>query len=589
ALLRKILWLCEQVEGHYQQEKEGLGLLDFEDLQLKTLELLKNHADIRNTLRNRYRFIMVDEFQDTNQLQWDIISRIATHEGKLESQKLFVVGDPKQSIYGFRSADVRVFQRVKESFGGPENNIVLGESFRFLPGLNTFINRLFRTVLGDAAGNEFEVPYDHLETRREAQDNSRMELAILDPEWLRENQLSQEHYLASRIRRLLDDKVPVNRRGPDGEALQAIRPGDIAILIPRRTHLLRLESTLREYGVPFKTIGGVGFYRRQEVFDVYHLLRVLDNPGDDLALVALLRSPFAGISDVGLYFLASEKGETYREKLEALKPYGDYSPEDLEQLMLFRGQLTRWEQRRDRLSLSQLLNEIFDESFYRASLAAEWNGEQLLANLDKITEMARDYEQSGFTALADFFESLQQIIDLDPREGEAQIALEDENTIKIMTIHQSKGLEFPVVFCPYLDDPARPDIRQLRFESDLGLAVKLRDAGQQYQLTAPYLFQLIDARQKQKIQAERKRLFYVVVTRARDQVFLSGVGNPRGLTGETALGWAVQAMGLDPEAIPEGEFLWDGQLCINILQRFEANRPAPAGEVDPAAAVAGFR
>lgn len=125
-------------------------------------------------------------------------------------------------------------------------------------------------------------------------------------------------------------------------------------------------------------------------------------------------------------------------------------------------------------------------------MAAEWNGEQLLANLDKIVEMARDYEQGGFMALADFIEMLHRTINLDPREGEAQIALEDEGTVKIMTIHQAKGLEFPVVFCPYLQQTPRHDLRKLRFDPDLGLSVKIRDPQNGYRESQPFLYELIN-------------------------------------------------------------------------------------------------
>ncbi len=568
--LRKALLLYEQAEARYREKKDERGLLDFDDLQLLTLQMLREHAEVRNELRNRYRYIMVDEFQDTNELQWEIISLMGIFDGKLQADKFFVVGDPKQSIYGFRNADVRVFQRVKSTFAQqveiPENypgNVVLQDSFRFLPSLNRFVNFLFSQLLGSDAENEFDVSYEHLDTQRAAAGDGQIEFAVLNDEELKADELTQEDYVAQRICGLLGIPLTFRSEGDipfkggintspqkiyqrvDGrEELREILPGDIAILIPTRTHLIDLESKLRQYGIPFKTIGGVGFYRRQEIFDVYHLLRFLDNPADDLAMAGLLRSPFAGISDAGLFYLAMEKGEHYHDKLNNIKNFDQYPEIDREPLKVFRKQLQRWQQRRDRLSLSRLISEIFDDSFYRATLAANWNGEQLLANLDKLVEQVRDFEQSGFMALSDFIESLRETIKLDPREGEAQIALEDENTVKIMTIHQAKGLEFPVVFCPYLQRSPQGERHKLRFDADLGLAAKIRDPQNNYDERTPFLFQQIDFRRQQKEIAELKRLFYVAVTRARDRLFLVGAFKRNDLTGENCLSWASDKLKL---------------------------------------------
>lgn len=581
---QKISALHQLIEAQYREKKEERGMLDFDDLQLLALETLQTHQNVRNTLRNRYRYIMVDEFQDTNDLQWAIISLLGEFEGELQEDKFFVVGDPKQSIYGFRNADVRVFQQVKDVFaknhgetGGYPGNIVLEESFRFLPSINQFVNALFAKILGSDSGNEFDVAYEELSTRREIEDVGQVEIAFLHKDEVKkEDTISQEDYIARTIRDLLEnsaagDGVKVYQRSKGREELLPIRPGDIAILIPRRTHLLELESKLRQYSIPFKTIGGVGFYRRQEIFDVYHLLRFLDNPADDLALIGLLRSPFAGISDAGLFYLSLERKpyETYRQALRRINDFSQFPEADRKQLPLFREQLFRWERRRDRLSPSRLLTEIFDESFYRATLAAEWNGEQLLANIDKMVEMAREYEQSGFMSLSDFIDSLHQTIDLDPREGEAQIALEDEGTVKIMTVHQAKGLEFPVVFCPYLQQTPRNDIRKMRIDSDAGVGVKIRDPENGYREAAPFLFQWIDYRQKQKQLAELKRLFYVAVTRARDRVYLVGSYSDSDLTKENCLSWTLNALEIDPLTFAEQSLsLTDGP-DIHLILKME--------------------
>ncbi|RMG24606.1 MAG: hypothetical protein D6732_23465, partial [Methanobacteriota archaeon] len=502
--LRMIFELEHLVRQVYEAKKEERGMLDFEDLQMRVLEMLRSREDVRNTLRNRYRYIMVDEFQDTNFLQWELISLMGTQEGELEEAKFFVVGDPKQSIYGFRNADVRVFQEVKRQFAANpdpsgEKNIVFRESFRFLPSVNRFINVLFGKILQEEQSNPFSVGYDALDTRRtHLEDIGEIELAFLNQEKLKDNQFTQEDYIALKIAELLEEETEIYRKSGRSEERRRIRPGDIAILIPRRTKLLDLEVKLRKYGVPFKTIGGMGFYRRQEIQDVYHLLRALVNPTDNVALVAILRSPFVGLSDAGLFYLSLEEGSNYYEKVMNIKDFSNYREADQKALKLFQKQFTHWINRRDRLSLSRLLVEIFEDSFYRATLAATWEGQRLLANLDKIIEEARDYEQSGFIAMYDFIQSLSEQIQQDPREGEAQLTLEEANAVKIMTIHQAKGLEFPVVFCPYLNQSVQNARNSVLFDSDFGIGIKLNDPENDYQQTSTFTYDQIRFRKKQQ-------------------------------------------------------------------------------------------
>ncbi len=539
AAVKQVWQLYQITEKLFRSKKEERGFLDFEDLQILALRLIRDHEEVRRTLTERYRFIMVDEFQDTNDLQWELIERIGKKGDDLQDHKYFVVGDPKQSIYGFRNADVRVFQSVKQRFAGAAHGaeyhgeVVLSESFRFLPELNHFINYVFERIMGENPANEFEVPYEHLRTRRDTSGPAHIELALLNKEELAASGTSQEDYLCRRISTLLEENV---------------RPGDIAVLIPGRTRLTNLEAAMRQYSIPFKTIGGIGFYRRQEVFDVYHLLRFLDDPNDDLALVALLRSQFAGVSDAALYHLALQRRreESYRQTLARLGNFENFPKEDRALLRLFRQQLSRWLARRDRLSLAKLLQEILDDSLYRAAAAADWNGEQLLANLDKIVEMVRDFEQAGFTALGDFIDRLHELIVRDPREGEAQVALEDAGTVKIMTIHQAKGLEFPIVFCPYLENTPRSSRKKHRLDMDGWLACKLRDPADRFREKKPFLYHWISYRNRIKEAAERKRLLYVAITRARDQIYLAGAYKNDLDRRPNALSWLAEALQLDP-------------------------------------------
>jgi ATP-dependent helicase/nuclease subunit A len=561
SLQRRLLTLYEAAAEIYREKKRDAGLLDFEDLQIYALEMLQNpqNARVREDLRRRYKYVMVDEFQDTNELQWEIISLLGMEDGKLDSGKFFVVGDPKQSIYGFRGADVRVFERVKQQFAensgesdphSYSGNVLLKESFRFLPEINTFTNVLFEKIL-IRDNNEYSVAYEALTTKRQpkADDIPHLELAYFSREYLDSHNLSEANYVARRISELLQTGVI---------------PGDIAVLLAARTNLSELENAMRKLNVPFRTIKGIGFYTRQEIFDVYHLLRFLENPRDDLALAAILRSPLVNISDAGMYLLSRTRGDSWFEKLANIDNLADYPTADRRPLEIFQEQARRWQSRRDRLSLSRLLTEIFEESFYQATIAAHWNGDQILANLDKIISTIREVEQRGFVSLSDYSRALKDTLTMAPREGEAQLELEDRTSVKIMTIHSAKGLEFPIVFLPYLNKGKTGNRSSFRINPEIGIATKITDESAEAAKSVnvkPYLYTLIDELDQNKNLAEYKRLFYVGVTRAKNQLYLSASEHRKSPSSstETPFNWLIehldlakdfQAMDEEPEANP---------------------------------------
>ena len=326
---RPLLEIYQQIQHDYELRKVGQGLLDFEDLQLKVRDLLQ-HEPIRERLAQRYSYIMVDEYQDTNRLQYDILKPLISD---FQSGNLFIVGDQKQSIYGFRGADVRVFHQTLEEITayqktvtddfvwGGENlqadeseqrgDIHLPENFRLLRNLVGLVNLVFQHTMGEATLNEFEVAYEPLIKGRANDAPGDVEILIgtkastgnegkdqrtEEPVYDGENDL-----IAGRIRHLIGTKATIWEPGGGGEKPRKIRYGDIAILIRSRTRLPEIETALLKGNIPYKITGGVGFYQRQEIYDIGNYLQFLANPQDDVALVGVLRAPFFGISDVELY------------------------------------------------------------------------------------------------------------------------------------------------------------------------------------------------------------------------------------------------------------------------------------------------
>ncbi len=540
--------LFNLVSEHYSQKKSDLTAVDFEDLQLKVWDLLQNNPEVCSKISKQFKYVMVDEFQDTNLLQWQIIAKL----GEIKENKFFIVGDPKQSIYGFRNADVRVFKDVKNQFeinkpGNSESgNITLSHSFRFKENINIFINDAFNSILTESENNPWEVDYEDVSTARDDKAGGQIDLAFFEQN---DSTDLQSEFVARRIIQLVNQ--------------QTYRHGDIAILLRTRNHLPEIEEKLRNYDVPFKTIGGIGFYQRQEIYDVYNLIQFLVDPDNDLALIGILRSPFANISDEGLFFLAINRNQaSYWDKLSDIENIDNLPGNDLKRLKLFRQRASCWIKKRDRIDFSELLNEIIHECFYQVSMIVDFNGEQLFANLKKISRIAEEYEKTGFTSLIDFAESLKQLINSTSREGEAQTDLEDETTVKVMTVHQAKGLEFSVVFFPYLEQQLKFFSNNCYFDSKWGLVSNINSPTRKDD--SIYLLDLLKHKQQLKELAELKRLFYVACSRVRNHLVLTATVKENQSHPDTLVEWLLNSLDLTTGEILAGNIREDLKKNLQI-------------------------
>jgi len=543
--LKKFYVLYKRFLNRYKQRKNDLALVDYDDLQILALRMLLENPDIKTRLENQYRFIMVDEFQDTNDLQWDLISQL----GDLNSAKFFVVADPKQSIYGFRNADIRVFTRTKKDFknfgGDNETDIVLKDSFRFSPQIGEFINRTFSGVLHTSPINPWEVGYENILCKNDKLEEGDIDLAILSDD-------DQTEFLVSKAQQLSE----------------RYNLGDMAVLLRTRTHLSQIEEAFRKNNIPFRTIGGIGFYQRQEIYDTYHLVRFLINQDDDNALVGLLRSPFANISDEGLFFLGTmRKDQSYWQILHEIDKSGDIPKDDYHNLLRFKGQADKWINRRDHINFSELLYEVFEETYYRASMAAQLQGERFVSNLEKIMDLAVEFENSGFLSLVDFSESLQNLINKQNKESEAQTDLDDLTSIKIMTIHQAKGLEFKVVFLPYLEQESRSKQgRGIVFSEEYGIAAPINPLGIELESGDNEGFLLDYAQQIQNLReiAELKRLFYVGCSRAVQHLALSMSPKYGKIGRNTPADWLSQTYNIDINNVVDGEIIAGMRISTSV-------------------------
>lgn len=576
---RSLLAVYDEVRHTYEHYKLQTGQLDFDDLQIKVRDLLKQES-IHEQIAQRYPYIMVDEYQDTDQLQYEILDLLAVINENTRKQKpsdskldnLFIVGDEKQSIYGFRGADVRVFDRTRKDIIDYQSRLIeqselmqdfawqeetleasdsekhgelhLPENFRLLRNLVGFVNLVFEPLM--KGRNEFEVKYEPLIQGRTTDHPGDVELLIGSTE-----QAADEYKLvASRIRHLVGTGETIWRDEGDGEKPRPIRYGDIAILIRTRTRLPEIESALFNAEIPYKITGGLGFYQRQEIYDIGNYLQFLANPANDVALAGILRAPFFGVSDVELYEVTQPSSTTsFWQKVQDYVDWTDQpsaSPID-SAVGILRSHLEICH----RIPPSELIRKIVNDTGMVGVLAVGQNGEQRWANYEKLLGIARGFERLGFTDLFDFLEQLDLLIEEEEGEGQATTQLTAE-AVEIMTIHAAKGLEFPVVILPNLDRGFRSD--QEPFIDDLlGIGFRPADPEKNYKQSDPGATQLMRVRAKNKTEAEEQRLFYVATTRARDRLILSGTADKRG-NATCWLNWLFDA--LEISDIPlEGELL----------------------------------
>lgn len=546
--VRVFLSIYEKAKAHMEDRKREQGQLDFEDLQLKARALLQE-AGIKARLSEKYRYLMVDEFQDTNRLQYDIVKGLSDFN---RPGSLFIVGDPKQSIYGFRNAEVEVFGQASQDLklhgenGQSQTGIILSESFRPLGTVAAFVNHLFSQIMGRDP-NPFSVEYEELVRGRATDAPGRVELLLTtSPEGEFPDQEKGQSDLNRRTQRSQECEL-VAVKLKDLKSSGAVITGEekdepfsfshAAILLRSRTHLEEIERALKEHDVPYRVSGGIGFYQKQEVSDLLNYFKFLLNQDDDVALAGILRSPLFVLSDAELFEISlMKRGRSFWEKLQAyaqtsaLKTNVAFAVKTLSESLLLA----------NRLSIPLLVQKVLRQTGWRATMAGMSTGSQAVANIEKLLRIARDFEGRGLTSLFDFVERLSLLAEDEVKEGEALVDA-GEDCVHIMTIHAAKGLEFPVVFLPFLHDKQTSDTSPY-FDPQLGMAFKVRSEADFDEEIKPPLYQLLRQRANEKSHAEEKRIFYVGCTRARDMLFLSGQFEP-GVRKDTCLSWVMHALG----------------------------------------------
>lgn len=501
--------VLRELQSQLEHSKQQQELLSFADLELQAIKLLREQAEVRRKYQERYPFIMVDEFQDTNELQLQLVHLLCgDNESSLQAvpgKNLFIVGDPKQSIYRFRGADVSVFAAAQQEIAAAGGvNISMYDNFRSTDRVLTACNEVFSHLM--SADVEREVYFESLQPHRETEELPQLLLV----EYPKDSPLPKRAYEAQIVAQRLKELHAADRDY-----------SEMAILLRAMTHCPTLTAALTAAGVPFTVVDGKGFYERQEVLDLLNLLAVLSNQYSSLELAGVLRSPYFGLTDATLTTLfLNQQGLKLWQALQ--QQAAELQDEQQRQLAMRAAQkLARLRTVASLQALPQLWECLWQELQVDAVLAGQEYGASKLANAKKLRQLSESYCAEKQASLSAWLQQVQELRRLEVRETAANVSAGD--AVTIMTIHKSKGLEFPVVVLPMLDSKIPGDNAEIKYQQGLGLGIKSLVNGE---LQPTVVLQQLKEQAKYQQAEESKRQLYVAMTRARDLLLMSGVVKP---------------------------------------------------------------
>ena len=511
---RGLVKLVRQFSVEYEKLKKQRHVLDFSDLEHRTLDLLLGKDRSAPTavaveVGRRFREVLVDEYQDSNGVQDAIFDSLTR-----ERQNCFLVGDVKQSIYQFRQADPGIFLEKYNAYGpaetarpGQGRRVLLSHNFRSGPEIVEAVNHVFSHCMTKAVGGLDYGPDEALQegVPREKLPDPAAELWVLTG--ARDSKAGEANFVAKRVRQMLESGAPI--RGNKG--LRPVAAGDIVLLMRSpSSRAAAFQQALEKQGIPCRTDAGVDILASPEVSTLQSLLQTVSNPRQDIPLLGCLASPLFGFTaeDLGQIRAGSREERLFDAMLESDSP----------KVRAFLGLLDRLRSVARMGTLTELLELIFVETDLESIYGAGPQGSAAKENLRQFYLLAASFEQGQLCTLERFLEHLDRAAE----KGLSRAAAKDENAVTIMSIHQSKGLEFPVVFL--VDLSHRFNMidagEQLLCHKDLGLGVQMADPDRRIRYPSLEKLAIAD-RIRQETVSEEMRVLYVAMTRPKDRLVMT--------------------------------------------------------------------
>ncbi|MDK2877584.1 MAG: ATP-dependent helicase/nuclease subunit [Thermoanaerobacteraceae bacterium] len=539
-----IVTILKKVDEVFSKYKMENNLVDFNDLEIFTIRLLEDES-LREHYRRRFKYFLVDEFQDTNWVQRKILyALVMEKDGAIPPGSLFIVGDVKQSIYGFRGADYEVFSSVTQKISENGEKLELSTCYRSHPDIVKTVNSIFKNLFTNF------VPLKNVEGY---QGHARVEYALVEKQ-KKDNDLwkkgkgilkkgSQEE-----VKDFLDEFLADGNDVPEDNNLKqeakdlalnikALRNSgfeykDMAILFRSRTNLSGFEETLRKNGIPYCVIGGIGFFEKQEIVDMMNILKCVYDPDDKAALLGVLRSPYIGVSDDLLLeiFDKLDDGDKLKKVLEkkasgglTIQERGElpgcFAKTESEIVINALELLNEMRQRACYYNISDFVLLIIEKFHVKEILLSLRNGAAMYRNIEKFINIARDFDSKDIYSPKDFLDYVQNLQEVSNKEAEAVLDTEDSNAVKIMTIHAAKGLEFEAVFIPEIGRALLYNAKRhkpyFQFSGEYGIIARFDDKITGKKGTENKLYDFVREEALERELEESKRMLYVAATRAK--------------------------------------------------------------------------
>ena len=514
---------------NFQKRKLDKGVLDFNDLEHFTLQILQGTgkgSEAASYYRNKFEEVLVDEYQDVNRLQEAILYWV--REPDDTHGNMFMVGDVKQSIYAFRLADPTLFidkyLAFEKETGG--RRIVLAENFRSRWEVLQFTNLVFQQLMDEEVG---QIPYDEAAAlipgfpHFPESDQFHTELLLFekgledDAEIVDDKTEGELHVVALKIKELIENKFEIYDK--KSKSNRPITYKDIVLLTPTRKNNLVIMDIFKQFSIPLEVNDAQNYFQATEIQTMVSLLQIIDNPYQDIPLASVLRSPIVGLNEEELAAirLMKKNGDYYEAVLLYLAEGDDLAL----RLAAFIENPNYWREMARRRSLTELIWSIYETTAYLDYVVGLPSGRQRYANLIALANRAESYENTSFRGLYQFIRFIEKMQEKDKDLAEP-LAVSAEDAVRLMTVHASKGLEFPVVFL--LDTTKQFNYQDFRsryiFEEGLGAGVQYVDPERVRFDTFPY--QAIKRVRIQKALSEEMRKLYVAFTRAEQKLFLVG-------------------------------------------------------------------
>lgn len=522
----------------YLDKKRRENAFEYSDIAHFAIEILEENPDIRVQLKEHYHEIMIDEYQDTSHTQERLLNLLSN------GQNLFMVGDIKQSIYGFRLADPGLFLEKYKSFdqtNNPNQLIRLKENFRSRGEVLTFTNEVFKHLMNEEIG---EMTYGAEEKLIQGNTTDYPEKPdpAYYPELLLYNQ-TEESEINETETELSDGEIRVAAQKIQELIDSGVEPKTIALLVRSKTNNNKIEDILSAYGIPVVLDEGrVDFLKSMEVLVMLDVLRAIDNPLYDVPLVAMLRSPLFDFNEDELTRISLQAGKETRffEKIQmSLHNQGNHqeliSSQFSQKLQQFYGKFTDWRKLVNQITIHELLWKIYIETYYFDYVGALENGEMRQANLQALSIRAEAYESSGYKGLFKFIRLIDKFMEQKNDLAAVNIKL-PENAVRVMTFHKSKGLEFDYVFLMNLQSRfnERDLSENIIITRENGVGIKYTaDLKKEPDVRTHFPYALVkmetfpfmmnkELKRKANL-SEEMRVLYVAFTRAKKKLFMVGV------------------------------------------------------------------